>query len=146
MVVDATVAGNWSFRLRDDDAEVKAALGLLRAVAEERAALIQPPHFIAEVAAVPAREAPETAAASLRHLLAIEMQIADEAAIHTRTVAPAARLRQHVFDALYHAVAIEIADAVLITANDRYSRKARGAGRILPPDQFTAVEKMTACG
>lgn len=39
-------------------------------VADASVALFEPPHFVAEVAAVLAREAPQTAAASLRDLLA----------------------------------------------------------------------------
>jgi predicted nucleic acid-binding protein len=39
-------------------------------------------------------------------------------------------LGQHLFDTLYHAVALETPDAVLITADERYFRAARHAGRI----------------
>ena len=38
---------------------------------------------------------------------------------------------QHLFDTLYHAVAIEHEDAVLITADERYLAKAQHHGRIL---------------
>jgi predicted nucleic acid-binding protein len=42
----------------------------------------------------------------------------------------AIQLRQHLFDTLYHAVALETADAVLITADERYFRAARSIGGI----------------
>jgi len=36
----------------------------------------------------------------------------------------------HLFDTLYHAVALEHEDALLVTADDRYHRKAAHNGRI----------------
>ena len=39
-------------------------------------------------------------------------------------------LKQHLFDTLYHAVALEAHDAVLITADERYFRATRSAGGI----------------
>ena len=42
----------------------------------------------------------------------------------------ATRHRQHVFDTLYHALALRLDDAVLVTADQRYERNARAEGRI----------------
>lgn len=137
VVVDPSVALKWFFRSRDDEADVGAAIELLRAVSADRLTLVQPPHFIAEVAAVLAREAPRAAAAAaLRDLLAIEMTLADDPAIYGRSIALAARFDHHVFDTLYHAVALETEGATLVTADRRYLRKARSAGRIAPLSSF----------
>ena len=136
LVVDASVAVKWFFRSRDDEADVGAAIELLRAVSADRLTLVQPPHFIAEVAAVLAREAPHQAAAALRDLLAVEMTLADDPAIYGRSIALAARFDHHVFDTLYHAVALETEGATLVTADRRYLRKARSAGRIAPLSSF----------
>lgn len=132
LVVDASVAVKWFFRSRDDETDVAAALGILRAVAEGQVALIQPPHFVAEVTAVLAREAPQTAVTALRDLLDIEMVVAGESGVYRRALALAIRFRHHVFDTLYHAVALETAGATLVTADARYLRNARAAGRIVP--------------
>ena len=62
VVVDASVALKWFFRTHDDEADVEHALDLLRGVADDRVSLVQPVHFIAEVAAVLVRQVvPQTA-------------------------------------------------------------------------------------
>lgn len=48
--------------------------------------MIQPPHFIAEVGAVLARESPKTASSSLQNLLDIEMQIMGAEAIYAKAI------------------------------------------------------------
>ena len=131
VVVDASVALKWFFRLRDDEQDVAAALQLLRAVGETRLRLFQPPHFVTEVSAVLAREAPTTAISSLHDLLDIEMQIIESEAVYSRAMALAQRHGHHLFDTLYHAVALEVDDAVLVTADVRYARKARAEGHIM---------------
>ncbi len=136
VVVDASVAVKWFFRNRDDEADIDAALDLLRAVGDGRAALFQPPHFVAEVAAVLARESRSTAEASLRDLLDIEMTVVAYRATYARAVAIAIELDHHVFDTLYHAVALATR-GVLVTADRRYLRKARALGGIVAVDRFT---------
>lgn len=39
-------------------------------------------------------------------------------------------LKQHLFDAYYHGVALETPDCVPVTADERYLRVARAKGRI----------------
>lgn len=124
IVVDASVALKWFFRDRDDEPDAEAALAVLRGVRDGAFALWQPPHFIAEVAAVLAREMPATALHRLRDLLDIEMTVVVDPVVYARAVTIAGQSRQHLFDTLYHAVAIE-SRAMLVTADDRYARKAR---------------------
>jgi predicted nucleic acid-binding protein len=131
VVVDASVAIKWFFRLRDDERDVDAALELLRGVLDDRVRLIQPPHFIAEMGAVLAREMPGPAEAPLKNLLDIEMQLVGGEAVYTAAVGLSVRLQHHLFDTLYQAVALESADGVLVTADERYYRKAKGVGRIV---------------
>ena len=131
VVVDASVAIKWFFRLRDDERDIGAALELLRGVSDDRVRLIQPPHFIAEVGAVLAREIPGLAKASLKNLLDIEMRLVADEAVYATAVDLSVRLQHHLFDTLYQAVALESADGVLVTADERYYRKARGVGRIM---------------
>jgi predicted nucleic acid-binding protein len=124
IVVDASVALKWFFRDRDDEPDAEAALAVLRGVRDGAFALLQPPHFVAEVAAVLAREMPATALHRLRDLLDIEMTVVDDSLVYTRAMSLARQYGHHLFDTLYHAVAIE-SRAMLITADDRYARKAR---------------------
>lgn len=132
VVVDAGVALKWFFRESDDEDDVAPALALLRGVLEDRVSLVQPPHFVAEVSAVLARQSasPAAARAGLRDLLDIEMEFVDSEAIYARAMALAARYGHHVFDTLYHAVALETDGAMLVTADIRYARKAGNEGRM----------------
>ena len=136
VVADASVALKWFFRTRTDEVDVGPALALLTGVADGRVALFEPPHFVAEVAAVLAREAPQTAAASLRDLLAIEMRVEANEAVYQRALALAARHKHHLFDTLYHALALCTPGAVLVTADEAYWRKTRSEGAIVRVADF----------
>jgi predicted nucleic acid-binding protein len=65
LVLDASVVLKWFFSDRPGEAGSAAALALLKAVGDGAVSLYQPPHFIAEVAAVLAREMPDQAQARL---------------------------------------------------------------------------------
>ena len=74
--MDASVALKWFFWNRDDEADVDAPLAILRAVADASVKLMQPPHFMAEMTAVLAREAPATASANIEDLRALDFACA----------------------------------------------------------------------
>ncbi len=61
LVIDASVVLKWFFRERKGEADTEPALTLLAGIDADRFRLWQPPHFLAEVAAVLAREKPESA-------------------------------------------------------------------------------------
>ena len=136
VVADASVALKWLSRSRADEADVGPALALLAGVADGGIALLEPPHFVAEVAAVLAREAPHSAAANLRDLLAVEMRVEADDAVYQRALSLAARHKQHLFDTLYHALALCTPGAVLVTADAAYWRKTRGEGAIVRVADF----------
>ncbi len=52
LVVDASVAIKWFFQNRDNETDCDLALTILESVDTGQIQLLQPPHFIAEVAAV----------------------------------------------------------------------------------------------
>ena len=131
VVADASVALKWFFRTRVDEADVAAALGLLAGVAEGRISLLEPPHFVAEVAAVLARESPQTASTDLQDILAIEMRVGADQKTYDRALALAKRYKHHLFDTLYHALALATPGAILVTADSAYWRKARSEGAIV---------------
>ncbi|OAI08016.1 type II toxin-antitoxin system VapC family toxin [Methylomonas methanica] len=137
-VVDASVALKWFFQDRDNEADCDLALNILYAVDEGRINLMQPPHFIAEVAAVLAREKPGEAEDDLFDLLNIESRVANEPEIYTTAIDLAKRYRHHLFDTLYHAVALNTPGATLITADTAYYQKAKESGRILLLKDYTA--------
>ncbi|TCT20869.1 type II toxin-antitoxin system VapC family toxin [Thiobaca trueperi] len=130
-VVDASVAIKWFFQSAPDEADVDAAVALLRANRDGLADFHQPPHFIAEVAAVLARKKPDEAQADLGDLLEIDFRIIEDAAIHQTALDLAIRLNHHLFDTLYHAVALHMTGTVLVTADRRYFAKAQPIGHII---------------
>lgn len=130
-VADASVALKWFFRDQPEESDVDHALWLLRELRAGRLELIEPPHFIAEVAAVLARVSPRTAYIDLRDLLEINLQIVSDPIVYELAVELAIRLNHHLFDTLYHAVALSRDDAVLVTADRRYFDKARSFGRLV---------------
>ena len=75
VVVDASVAVKWfvdaDWALHED--HVEQALALLTASADGELALLQPPHFLAEIASVLARLAPERALQNITDLTALDI-------------------------------------------------------------------------
>jgi predicted nucleic acid-binding protein len=61
----------------------------------------------------------------------LELEVADTLAIYQRAGSLAVTLNHHLFDTLYHAVALETPEATFVTADDRYLDKARSLGRIV---------------
>ena len=131
LVVDASVAIKWFLHLKADEEDADRALRILAGAVSARHVLIQPPHFVAEVAAVLAREKPRDAQADLADLLNIEFQHADNPEIYAKATELAVRRQHHIFDTLYHAVALCTPGATLVTADRRYFDKARGEGNII---------------
>lgn len=78
-VIDASVAVKWfvagDWALQED--HVDNALALLQATAQGSVQLLQPPHFLAEVAAVLARLKPGTAVEDIGNLTALEIAWAE---------------------------------------------------------------------
>ena len=99
-VVDASVAIKWFFQSAPDEEDVDAAVTLLRANWNGLADFYQPPHFVAEVAAVLARKKPDEAQADLGDLLEIEFRLIEDATFHQTALDRAIRLDHHLSDTL----------------------------------------------
>jgi predicted nucleic acid-binding protein len=131
VVADASVALKWFFRTRAAEADVEPALAILNGVLEGRVELLEPPHFVAEVAAVLVRESPRTAVVGLRDLLAIETRVVADESIYEAAMALSERHKLHLFDTLYHALALATPGARFVTADEAYWRKTRSEGAIV---------------
>ncbi len=129
-VVDASVAVKWFLHTKPDEAHADLALRILEQSVLGLLPLVQPPHFTAEVAAVLARLKPDDAQADLLDLLNIGHQILAAPEVYATALALAIRYQHHVFDTLYHAVALHTPGATLITADQRYYEKVRAEGRV----------------
>ena len=93
--------------------------------------MVQPPHFLAEVAAVLAREQPDTTDEDLLYLRSIEWEVAEWPWIYATAMELSRQLRHHLFDTLYHATALHGEGATMVTSDQTYYGKAHGRGRIV---------------
>lgn len=130
LVVDASVVLKWFLHVRDSGPDRDRALALLAGVDDDSVQLVQPPHFIAEVAAVLARAKPDGAEDDLLDLLRVECSTIETPETYATALELSIRYQHHLFDTLYHAVALHVPGAKLVTADGRYYDKAKGAGRI----------------
>ncbi|HRB16283.1 MAG TPA: type II toxin-antitoxin system VapC family toxin [Nitrospira sp.] len=131
VVVDASVVVKWLLPQREDEADVEQALMLLDGLRSGRVKIFQPVHWLAETAAVLVRLSPETAAADVADLYAMSLPIESGPEVYLTACELAHTLDHHVFDTLYHAVALTLPDTVLVTADARYERTARRRGAIM---------------
>lgn len=131
-VIDASVAVKWfaegDWALREDD--VEPALKILKASTSGTLDFYQPPHFLAEVAAVLSRLQPNQAQQSIDNLAQLNITWAAPTVAYAKAIDLACQLDHHLFDTLYHAVALSVPGAILVTADKRYFDKARHLGQI----------------
>lgn len=130
LVLDASVAVKWFLPFNPDEDHADLALAILKRSVRGTVQLVEPVHFIAEVASVLARLRPAEARGDLFNLLDIERRTLDSPEIYATALELAQRHQHHLFDTLYHAVALHTPGATLVTADERYHAKARAEGRI----------------
>ena len=139
VVVDASVVVKWLLPQREDEADVEQALMLLDGLRSGRVKIFQPVHWLAETAAVLVRLSPETAAVDVSDLYAMDLPIENGPNVYLTACELARALNHHVFDTLYHAVALTLPDTVLVTADARYERAARRRGSIMLLSELLVV-------
>ena len=131
LVVDASVALKWFFRACDEEGDTDRALSILTAIDADRIQMLQPPHFLAEMAAVLARTKPDDAQEDLLDLQNVVWQVVEGAEIYSTAMELSIRLQHHLFDTLYHATALSLPEATLITADRRHYNRAQHEGRLV---------------
>lgn len=129
-VVDASVTLKWLLADPGREADTEAATALFAKIADGDYRVLMPPHWLAEVGSVLARLAPGGAEENVLLLRAMEWPVADGPEVWARAVRMAIDLQQHVFDTLYHAVALAQGNATLVTADMRYLESAASLGNI----------------
>jgi len=93
--------------------------------------MVQPPHFIPEVMAVITRLEPDYADRLFIDVSNLEITIKNNATLYQTAIRLSIELNHHLFDTLYHAVALHAAGATLVTADEAYWRKAQNIGQIV---------------
>ena len=139
LVVDASVALKWFLGDRSDEAFAGEADSILQNIDSGLARMVQPSHSLAEMAAVLARVRPATADEDLRLLQVVEWEVTERPEIYATAIELSKRLKHHLFDTLYHAVALLTEGATLITADEAYFSKAHGKGRIIRLQDFASA-------
>ena len=130
VVLDASVVLKWMFEDPARERDTEKAFAVIESVVRGRQEILQPVHWLAEVAAVAARLTPQTALRDVEMLAALEFPATDDPNVMRRATNLAIETNHHLFDTLYHAVALENEDAMLVTADDRYYVKAERYGMI----------------
>lgn len=131
LVLDASVILKWILPETSKELHGEQALEVLRRIKTADVSVLEPPHWLAEVAAVLTRLAPDIAHRAIDLLWAMEFPVAEELEIYSQASILAARLGQHVFDTLYHSVALYQPETFLLTADTRYYRRASPIGSIM---------------
>lgn len=131
VVLDASVIVKWLLQDPEREPGTEKATQLIESVVQGKETALQPPHWLVEVGAVLSRISPNTAADDVAMLAALEFPVTDDPLILRRGCELAIGLKQHLFDTLYHAIALETPDATLVTADERYVRAAQPKGRIM---------------
>jgi predicted nucleic acid-binding protein len=131
VVLDASVMIKWLLQDHELEEDTEKATQLVERVAKGDLTVLQPAHWLAEVGAVLARKSPTTACDDVTMLQALEFPVTSDPLVLRRAVQLAIDLDQHVFDTLYHAVALEMPETTLVTADQRYIRAARRKGQIM---------------
>ncbi len=130
LVIDASVSVKWFFPDPETESHAEAAIALLQALGNGAVSALQPPHWLAEVIAVVSRIRPEVGETAAELLDAMEFSQEADLDVYRRAVRLAIDLDHHLFDTLYHALALEHG-AFLVTADERYYRKACALGGIV---------------
>ena len=129
LVVDASVALKWFLRGQPSELHVAQAEAVEAAIEQGATELFAPIHWIAEVISVLARAKPNSVDDALLVLYDARPIVIAGAAVLKLAAGLSMALNHHLFDTLYHAVALE-EQATLVTADEAYFSKAKDLGAI----------------
>jgi predicted nucleic acid-binding protein len=129
VVLDASAAVKWVIRDPLIEPNLDKALVLLQAIRARTIEVVAPPHWTIEILGVIARTRPGRVAFVLGLLAALPVGETRTLSCYLRAAHLAIRFNHHLFDTLYHAVALE-EQATLVTADEAYFVKAKDLGAI----------------
>lgn len=130
-VIDASVAIKWLVPENPEEQDVPQALALLDALKNSDIIFYQPAHWEAEVAGVLSRISRATAVKKIVALRSLTFNRVNDTTVYATACDLAIHLNHHLFDTLYHAVALHTPEATLITADQRYFNKAQSIGQMV---------------
>jgi predicted nucleic acid-binding protein len=129
LVVDASVSVKWFLKERLDEPHLTQAEAVAAAIELSGTVLLAPVHWILEIIAVLARTDPGAVDDALLFLDDMKPTTIQGVPVLRRAADLSIALNHHLFDTLYHAVALE-EGATLVTADEAYFSKAKHLGGI----------------
>jgi predicted nucleic acid-binding protein len=136
LVVDASVALKWFLRTKPDELHLVQAEAVASAMDQSETELFAPVHWTAEVISVLARIQPSLVDDALVILHDMKPTVIAGVPVLKRAADMAVSLNHHLFDTLYHAVALD-ERATLVTADEAYFAKAQSLGGIISLADFS---------
>ncbi len=130
-VLDASVVVKWFMTDAENESDLMKALELLTALRNDNLQVLQPVHWLIEVAAVITRLQPDHAQTVISALYAMELPIGHDPIILNLACRLSKKYHHHLFDTLYHAVALSQENATLVTADVVYFNKTSQEGKII---------------
>ncbi len=140
LVIDASITIKWIFPEKTEERHLPQSLHLLKAIREGHINVVQPPHWLAEAAAVIVRLQPKIADEAMDLLNAMEFNVVNAIEIYHIACTLSEKLHHHLFDTLYHAVAIYDGNTEFITDDEHYYRKAAKQGAIIRLADFSVFD------
>ena len=140
LVIDASVVLRSLVPSPDDGESCARAAAFLAQIAGQGIRVLQPAHWLADVAEALLRLSPDTASRDLTLLVALEWPECHEPGALIRACELAVLLRRPIRETLYHAVALEAEDGVLVTADASYRRAARRIARVASIEEWSAAD------
>lgn len=138
LVIDASVAVKWFFPEPSVEPDADEAVAILQRIGAGTIEPLQPVHWLPEVVAVLNRLDPDIVDDAIDLLDAMEFGIVDGSDIYKRASGIARETSQHVFDTLYHAIALD-REVMFVTADMKYFKKAEKLGRLVRLGQWEGV-------
>jgi len=136
LVVDASVALKWFLRANSDEQYLTHAEAVAATIERSETELFAPVHWMAEIISVLARIEPSVVDDALLFLDDMRPAVIDSMPVLRRAAELSIALNHHLFDTLYHAVALE-EGATLVTADETHFNKAKGLGSIVSLADFS---------
>jgi predicted nucleic acid-binding protein len=136
LVVDASVALKWFLKGKPRESHIDKAEAVAAAIARSPTELFAPVHWEAEIVSVLARIEPALVDDALLALDDMRPVAIAGVPVLRRAADLSVALNHHLFDTLYHAVALE-EGATLVTADASYFNKANGLGGIVQLADFS---------
>lgn len=140
LTIDASVIVKWIFPEKTHEAHTAQALSLLEAIKNDVISIVQPPHWLPEIMSVVVRLNSKIVEETIMLLSALEFHIADVPEIYHTACQLSHRYQHHLFDTLYHAVALNNPQTQLITADEKYYRKSFKEGAIIRLEDFSTIQ------